>query len=98
MHLRFKLDPDRITLNQIIDMQSGDFRAMRDVLAASLVNGDGGFMDMAEAIQIIGSLKLSQVQGAAQEFANQVKNTAINPQSAGSSLPPSFTAGTDPAG
>jgi hypothetical protein len=85
MHLKFKLDPDRITLDQIIGMQDGDLKAMRDTLAACLVNGDGGYMEEEAARREIGSLKLSQVQEAAREFVEQVRDSAVNPQSAASS-------------
>jgi hypothetical protein len=85
MHLKFKLDPERITLDQIIGMQDGDLRAMRDTLAACLVNGNGEYMEEEAARREIGSLKLSQVQKAATEFVEQVRDTAVNPQSDGGS-------------
>lgn len=81
--LKFKLDPDRITLGQLIGMQDGDLKAMRDTLAASLVNGDGAYTEYGEAQRVINALKLSQVQEAAQEFVRQVRDTAVPPQSAG---------------
>ena len=82
--LRFKLDPDRITLDQLLDMQDGNLRAMRDVLAVSLIDGDNTYTEYEEAKRIIGGLKLSQVQQAAEAFAGQVKDTAVNPPSDGS--------------
>lgn len=85
MNLRFKLDPERLTLDQLIGMQDGEYKAMRDVLAMSLVDNRGEFLTEDEAKKIIGGLKLSQVLETANEFIKQVRDTAVNPTSGESS-------------
>lgn len=79
MKLRFKLDVEKLTLNQIIAMQDGDIRTMRDVLANALVNGTGDYVEFEEAQEIIGNLNLLQIKEASDEFARQVKDTTVNP-------------------
>ena len=86
--LRFKLDMDRIEFGQFIGLTKLDYGCMRDVLALSLVNGDGDFIDTEKAMEIINTLKMSQAIQAANEFARQVQDTAVNPQNGANSSPP----------
>jgi hypothetical protein len=85
--LRFKLDPERLTLDQLIGMQDGEYKAMRDVLALSLIDERGEFLKDDEAKKTIGGLKLSQVLEAASEFVRQVRDAAVNPTNGEPSLP-----------
>ncbi len=81
--LTFKLDPERLTLNQLIAMQDGDIRTMRDVLANTLVDESGEHIEFEKAKTIIGDMNLAQIKETSEEFARQVKEQAINPTSGG---------------
>jgi hypothetical protein len=83
LRLRFKLDSERITLGDLVGMQDGNFKAGRNVLAASLVNYSGEFMEMNDALQVINALKMSQFRQTMDEFLRQIKDEAVPPLNAG---------------
>ncbi len=77
--LRFRIDAERITLEELIDMQSGDLAAMRDVLAHCLTDEAGECVEFEEARRIVGQLKLSEVKATARQFMEQISEGAVNP-------------------
>jgi len=77
--LKFVVDADRITLEELINMQSGDLRAMRDVLAHCLMGEDGEYIDYEQAKRTIGQIKLSEVKATAAQFVEQLNSDAVNP-------------------
>jgi len=77
--LTFTVDAERITLEELINMQSGDLRAMRDVLAHCLVGENGEFVEYDAAKKTIGQIKLSEVKATAAQFVEQLNSDAVNP-------------------
>ena len=79
LKLKFVVDAGRITLDELINMQSGDLRAMRDVLAHCLVDETGEYVEYEEAKRSIGQIKLSEVKSTAAQFVEQLNADAVNP-------------------
>jgi len=77
--LKFVVDADRITLEELINMQSGDLRAMRDVLAHCLMGENGEYIEYEVAKRTIGQIKLSEVKATAAQFVEQLNSDAVNP-------------------
>ena len=75
--LQFKVDPERIELGELIDMQDGNIKAMRDLLAHCLTNGNGEFMTDDEARKLVNKLKLSEIKNTVAEFVKQLGDKAL---------------------
>lgn len=82
--LKFKVDPERITLGELIDAQEGKLAAMRDMLAHCLVDDAGDYVETEAAMRMVSGLKLSEVKDTVDGFVNQLQGQAVNPPSGGS--------------
>lgn len=85
--VRFKIDPERLEVNDLIAVEgwanrsdSGDnrlmlkeVRPMRDFLAGMLMDEDGNFIDREEAVKIVGTMKISELNEAVQKFMAEYK-------------------------
>jgi hypothetical protein len=79
--LRFNVNLDSITLDEMIAMQEGQFSSIREVLAKSLVDQNGKPLKIEDARKLIGGLKLSQLNATCEAFYKEATTEAINPQS-----------------
>jgi hypothetical protein len=72
LEIRFKIDPDRITLNDQIAMEEVatlTARQLRDLLAHHLTDETGAFMETKAAQTLAGSLTKTQQVEALTAFA-----------------------------
>ena len=88
MKIQLKIDTDRITLDELIEMESGNMTArfMRDFLARFVTNGDGDYLAEEEARKIIGSMNLTQLKETSEQFVDSIQElqaAAIPPISGG---------------
>lgn len=68
---------DLVTLDQIIGMQEGNVRDMRDVMGLFVVNGDGQYLEEEEGKKVIGSLTLTRLNELMTEFNKLAENAAV---------------------
>jgi len=75
MDIKFKIDPDRITLNDQIAMEEAatlTSRQLRDLLARYLVDDNGDYLVKADGIELAGSLTKTQQVDAITKFGEAV--------------------------
>ena len=83
--LRFTLDPDLIAwedfdaLDEVVEglKSRGGFRKLRPTIAGYMVNEEGQIMERAEAMAILGKLKVSQIN-AVLEALMAAKRKAVD--------------------
>ncbi len=88
MQLRFKIDPDRITLDDIIvfeDAGAAHLVQLRDLLARHVVDESQAPLPEDAARKAVGALTLSELRGAARQFGQAIKDLAIPPASGSNS-------------
>jgi len=85
--LHFKIDLQRITLDDLIALESKpSLRFMRDLMARHLQNGKGVYLDFEQAQTLLGTLNVSELNGVMTDFGQAVQNLqeqAVNPTSGG---------------
>jgi len=73
MEIKFRIDAERITLNDLIAIEDGlTSRASRALLARCLVDAEGDYMPEEEALQVIGGLNLLVLKRAVADFVAAV--------------------------
>lgn len=68
MKLAFKIASDRITLNDLIEIEDGKLKSVRGLMIKSLVDDAGNFVPEIKATEIIGNLTLDMFEQAANEI------------------------------
>jgi uncharacterized protein YydD (DUF2326 family) len=84
MIIEFRIDKRRLTVDDLINIEEGKLRAVRDVMARFLIQ-DGQYPEEAAAVKIIGSLDLEIFEEAAEKFRAAMmaaKDEAIPKQTA----------------
>ncbi len=75
---------DMVTVDEIIGVQEGDLKAIRDVLARFVWSeADGAWVTPAEGATWIGQMTLRQLVDAGREFMSRAGGVAVPPPSAG---------------
>ena len=71
--ITLQIDPERITLNQLIQMEEGlSNRQSRDLLANFVLDGEK-YMDQEKAQELIGNLNLTQLRDVTRQFVEDCK-------------------------
>lgn len=86
MQLKFKVDTDRLTFGDLIELESAKTSAMVGIMARCLVNDAGEFMSEKKAIEIIRSVPLSELKAVIEKFGAAMeafKDGAIPPTGGG---------------
>lgn len=87
MPLTLKVDPDLLTLDDMIALETGfNAKTMRDVFARFITDGAGNYLPEAEARAAVGRLTLKELKGVSQQFADAMKDvqaSAVPPPSGG---------------
>ena len=87
MEIRFKIDADRLTLDDLIALEeTPTARVMRDTLAKFLTDETGAFVEEAQARKTLGGLAITQLNAAAAQFraaVEEVQNSAVPPVQSG---------------
>jgi len=75
MNIRFQVDPDRLTLDDLIALEeeSQSPRFIRDFMARFVVDDKGEYLEEGAAQKIVGALTLSELSGAAEQFKDAVE-------------------------
>ena len=75
MKVLMKIDPERITVDDLIAIEEGitKTRAARDLLARFVTDESGNFLEEAEAKAFIGKLNVSNLAQLATELQASVK-------------------------
>ena len=86
--LKLKVDVDRITLDDVISLEErASMKTMRDIIARFVVDDKGEYYPHAEAVKLVGGLKMSEVKDVATQFADAMKGVAAE------ALPPNGSGG-----
>jgi hypothetical protein len=85
--LKLRVDVERITLNDVIALEEKtSLRIMRDIIARFVTDDSGAYLEHAAAIELVGSLPMSEVKEVAAQFAEAMKgaqNAALPPNGGG---------------
>jgi len=66
--LKFKIAVDRITLDDLIDIEDGKLKPIRNIMANCLLGSDGEYLPKDEALAVIGKLTIAEADQAAQDI------------------------------
>jgi hypothetical protein len=80
--LRIQVDIDRVTVDDLIGIEDGKIRAVRDMLARLAVDEQGQPLPLDEAKRLVGSLSLRQLKQQSDAMMRALKDGAIPPASA----------------
>ena len=76
MNIHFKIDPERLTLGDLIaleDFTRATWRERRDMLANNMTDEAGNYVDYAKARETLSRLTVAKLGDAATEFVAAVK-------------------------
>ena len=75
MKIRFQVDADRLTLNDLIAIEdeSQSPKFMRDFLAKFVVDDEGEYMEPGEAQEAVGNLTLTELMETVTSFSDSVQ-------------------------
>lgn len=71
--MEIKIELDRLTVDDLVELEEGGIRAVRDVLGKFVLNGTGEYMDEEEGGKAIGALSISEMTKVSQNVQTQVK-------------------------
>ena len=75
--LTFQIDPERLTLDDLIAMEEGlGNRSSRDLLARFLVDATGAYIEYGTAKKLVGSLNLLELKEATSVFVKACQTLA----------------------
>jgi hypothetical protein len=89
MEIKFVIDPNRLTMGDLITAEEADktsARERRDMLAHHLVNEQGEYVDFDLACKLLNGLNMLQLKDAVDAFYNaitELNNKLIPPTSGG---------------
>lgn len=84
--LRFKVDENRLTLGDLIDLEGANLKTVTNVMSRCLLKDDSAFYPEAEALKVLRALPVSDVSAAADAFRSAIdalKDGAIPPSGGG---------------
>ena len=85
--MKFKVDGnllgETLTFNDLIALQDGQARAVRDVLARYMVDEQGVSIPLDEASKVLGAMKLAEVADIAKQFTAAIQDKTANPTNGG---------------
>jgi hypothetical protein len=69
---------DHLTVDELIQMQEGNFRVIRDVLSRFVLQEDSDeLMPEEEAVKVLGSLTIRQLEETAKKFMGATENSIV---------------------
>jgi len=77
--IRLKIDPDRITIDDLIAIEDGSIktRAVRDLIARFIVDERGEFLEDEEAKKLVGKLTLTELLRVGAELGAKVQEMVV---------------------
>jgi len=90
MKLKLKIDTDRLTVDDLIEIEEGSSRRVRqgrDLLARFVTDDEGNFLTFEEAKKVIGKLTITEMNVAVQQLVDGIKRlqeSSIPPDNASS--------------
>jgi len=74
MKINILLEPNRLTVGDMVELESGKFstRFMRDFLARFVVDEQGEYLAKEKAVQAINELNLNELTETVQAFQREV--------------------------
>lgn len=73
---------DLVTVNEVIEMQEGSLKAIRNVLARFVVSDEtGDWLPEPEGLELVGGMSIRQLEEAGKSFLQTAENTAVPPGS-----------------
>ena len=87
--VKLKIDENRITLDDLINLEEGDnsTRFLRDLFSRFLVDENGEYLPEEEAVKVMGKLTLGDVMQVKEQFMEFIKGLqerAVPPEQGGS--------------
>lgn len=84
MKLEFKVDAKRledlVTLDQLIDLEEGKTRAIRDVMGLFLIDPETGtYYPGEDGRKVMGKLTVGQIREIGSSFTEMVQSAAVPP-------------------
>ena len=71
--MEIKIELDRLTVDDLVELEEGGIRAVRDVLGKFVLNGTGEYMDVEAGSKAIGALSISEMTKVSKNVQSQVK-------------------------
>lgn len=68
---------DRVTLDEFIEMQEGNLKVIKSVLAMFVVDESGNKVEEVGAAKWLGSLTLNQIDQAGADFVAAIEGAAV---------------------
>lgn len=72
--LELSFDVEELTFDEVIDIQEGNLKQAKKILAKFAVGPDGKPLSAEDADAVIGQLKISQIREVFAEFGRQVND------------------------
>lgn len=85
IHPEIERIKDMVTVDELIAMQEGVIRVIRNVLARFVVDEQGQYVDEGEGLRTLGKLSIRQLEETAIEFQKGLEGRAVPPKSEGDS-------------
>ena len=84
-NIRFKFDPDRVTIGDLVNIERGDASALelRTFLIKFLIDERDKPIEGKRAIAIINKMTISEVLGAVGKLGEMVRDEAVPPPQGG---------------
>ena len=79
MQLRIHVTEDRLTVDDVIAVEDGKMRGIREVFAKLAVDESGASLPLDEARILVGQLTLKQMKEQAEGLARSLKGSAVPP-------------------
>lgn len=79
MQLRIHVAEDRLTIDDMIALEEGKMRGIREVFAKLAVDEAGASLPLDEARILVGQMTLKQMKEQAESLGRSLKGSAVPP-------------------
>jgi hypothetical protein len=87
MKIEIRMDKQRmldlVTVDELVGLQGGDFKAIRDVLSRFVIGEDGNYLPEEEGLKIVGKLTIGKLMDLGKGFLGRAEDLAVPPTSGG---------------
>jgi len=84
MKIEIRVNEERlselVTVDELIGLEEGKIKTMRDVLAKFVVGENGNFLEEEEGRKAIGQMTIAQLKESSLQFARMAEGAAVPPE------------------
>jgi len=84
MKIEIRVNEERlselVTVDELIGLEEGKIKTMRDVLAKFVVGENGNFLEEEEGRKAIGRMTIAQLKESSLQFARMAEGAAVPPE------------------